>query len=799
MRRAEHIRWAALWSAGGKWATIAVALVLSGLALSFGGAAKVATDPAAALPDGAESATVLRLQQKLPSGRLLPALVVYSRPGTLTAEDKTAIRTDAARLSDLAAKERVPPPAMPPRVQTGEDTAGTGVPSPVMPPRGEGKVGPGGRVPSPTFSARGEEGEVAPEGRVAPPVFSPRGDVALVIVPLSADLPNVRLADAVGRIRAEARAGLPPGARVEVTGGAGFKADLTAVFSGADVTLLAVTASVVALLLLLTYRSPWLWLVPLTVIGVADQAAAKIVAFLTRTTGLTVDDSTLGITSVLVFGAGTNYALLLIARYREQLRVHDDRHVAMTAAVRSAAPAILASSATVTLALGTLVFALSPFNRGIGLAGAVGIVTAVVYALLVLPAAMVIFGRALFWPFAPRLGRPDPARTGLWSRVGTAVSRRPLVMALGSMAVLAVLTLGVTGIHSGLSQTEQFRERVEAMAGQETLTRAFPAGNAQPVPSESPQPVPADSPQAAPAESARPVPARSAQPTPVGSAQPVSVGGGQPVVVIARTAAAERVRAAASGVSGTRVILGERTPEYTRVDVVLAAPPGTEAAFQTIREVRTAVHAVPGADAVVGGTDAADLDERDAAVRDQKLIMPLVLAVVLAVLLVLLRSVVAAVTLVLTVVASFAAAFGAGWFAFTHFFGFPALDLSVPLLAFLFLVALGVDYNIFLTTRAREETSRHGTRQGIVTALAVTGGVITSAGILLAAVFAVLGVLPLITLTQIGVIVGFGVLLDTLLVRSVLVPALVTLLGDRFWWPGDPRRGGSDGPASSGP
>ena len=210
------------------------------------------------------------------------------------------------------------------------------------------------------------------------------------------------------------------------------------------------------------------------------------------------------------------------------------------------------------------------------------------------------------------------------------------------------------------------------------------------------------------------------------------------------------------------------------------------------------MHAVPGASAVVGGPEASDLDERDAAVRDQKLIIPLVLAVVLIVLLLLLRSIVAAVTLVLTVVASFAASFGAGWFAFTHFFGFPALDLSVPLLSFLFLVALGVDYNIFLTTRAREETPLLGTRRGIVVALAVTGGVITSAGILLAAVFAVLGVLPLITLTQIGIIVGFGVLLDTLLVRSVLVPALVTLLGDRFWWPGAPHRGGpSDGGARS--
>ncbi|MEW9527482.1 MMPL family transporter [Microbispora sp. NPDC049125] len=666
----------------GKWIVVAVATLLSGLALAFGGASKVNADPAASLPRGAESATVARLQQRLPSGRLAPALIVYSRAGALTGEDREAITGDAERLASLAVGRTVPPP-----------------------------------------------------------VFSPKEDVALLTVPLPGSLPLSRLGAAVDGIRAEARQGLPAGARAEVTGAAGFRADLASVFDGANITLLAVTASVVALLLLVTYRSPWLWLVPLGVVGVADQVAAKIVAILTRTTGLTVDDSTLGITSVLVFGAGTNYALLLIARYREQLRMHEDRHVAMAAAVRSAAPAILASSATVTLALGTLVFALSPGSRGIGLAGAVGIVTAVAYALLVLPAALVLFGRGLFWPFAPRTGQADPSRTGLWARVGGAVSRRPLVMAVFSVIVLAVLALGAVGVRSGLSETEQFRDRVEAITGQETLSRAFPAGSVQ------------------------------------------------PVTVVSRESAAAQVRAAAMVPGVERVTPGERGAGWARADAVLTAEPGSEESFATIRAMRAAVHAVPEAGAAVGGSEASDLDERDAATRDQKLIIPLVLAVVLVVLLLLLRSVVASAALVLTVIASFAASFGAGWFAFRHIFGFPALDLGVPLLSFLFLVALGIDYNIFLTTRAKEETAEHGTRQGIVTALAVTGGVITSAGILLAAVFSVLAVLPLITLTQIGVIVGFGVLLDTLLVRSVLVPAIVTLLGDRFWWPGGLSRG----------
>ncbi|GGK80791.1 membrane protein [Sphaerisporangium melleum] len=684
MRRPEHRGWAALWGARGKWVTLAVALLLSALALAFGGAAAVNTDPAAALPKGAESATVTRLSRELPSGQALPALVVYSRAGGLTEQDKAAIGADAARVAALAM---------------------------------------GGRMP--------------------PPVYA--GDVALLTVPLSGTLPIAELTGTVGEIRAEVRDGLPSGARAEVTGGAGFKVDLAAVFQDADLTLLAVTAGVVALLLLITYRSPWLWLVPLSVIGLADQVAAKVVAILTRVTGLTVDDSTLGITSVLVFGAGTNYALLLIARYREQLRHHDDRHAAMTGAVRSAAPAILASSATVTLALATLSFAASPFTRGIGLAGAIGIVTAVAYALLVLPAAMVIFGRGLFWPFAPKVGQDDPSRTGPWSRAGHFVARRPVLMTVLSVGLLAVLAAGGIGLRSGLAQTEQFRDPVEAIAGQQTLSRAFPADS------------------------------------------------GRPAVIITGTAAAEQVRAAAASIPAKpRVTIVERTPRHTRVEAVLGLEPGTPESFAAIRQLRAAVHAVPGASAVVGGPEASDLDDRDAAARDQRLIIPLVLGVVLLVLLVLLRSLVAAVTLVLTVVASFAAAFGASWFAFTHFFGFPALDLDVPLLSFLFLVALGVDYNIFLTTRAREETPRLGTRQGIVAALAVTGGVITSAGVLLAAVFAVLGVLPLITLTQIGVIVGFGVLLDTLLVRSVLVPALVTLLGDRFWWPGTPQAAAGD-------
>jgi RND superfamily putative drug exporter len=498
----------------------------------------------------------------------------------------------------------------------------------------------------------------------------------------------------------------------------------------------------VAVLLLLTYRSPWLWLVPLTVIGTGDQVASKLLAALSRVTEIRGDGAVIGITSVLVFGAGTNYALLLIARYREELRRHDDRHAAMRAALRAAAPPILASSGTVVLALLSLGLAHDPFTRSLGYAGAIGIVVAVSFALLMLPAAMVLFGRKLFWPFVPRVGDDEPTRTGFWARVGSAVTRHPVRVGVASGLALVVLALGGLGMRVGLGPTEVFLEKPEAVVGQERLAAAFPAGAAE------------------------------------------------PTIVIADADEAAAVARAVQGVPGVESVRESAQGKgRTELSVVLRAQPGSAAAYDTVSAIRTAAHAVPGAGALVGGPDAEAVDARSTATRDLVVLVPVILAIVLLVLLLLLRSVVAAVTLVGTVVATFAASLGASWFAFDHWFGFPALDLSVPLLAFLFLVALGVDYNIFLTTRAREEAAEGAAaRDAIVRALAVTGGVITSAGILLAAVFAVLGVLPLIQLAQVGVIVGFGVLLDTLVVRSVVVPALVSLLGERFWWPSHPAR-----------
>ncbi|WP_245155981.1 MMPL family transporter [Nocardioides sp. 503] len=657
---------------------VLVAIVFSALALGAGISGDESDNAAANLPDSAESARADVLQESLGTSEFTPVFAVFDRDGDkLTAEDREAVGAKVAELQKLAAS-----------------------------------------------------------GQKAFPVFAEDGAAAFIGVPLRTDTPEDDLEKPVSAIRETASADLPDGLRAQATGGPAFTVDLSKVFDGADVRLLITTACVVALLLLLTYRSPWLWLVPLSVVGIADQVAATAVDAASRVFPFSVDGQSTGITSVLVFGAGTNYALLLIARYREELRREDSRYDAMRVAWGQAAPAILASSGTVVLALLCLGFADSPSSRNIGYGGAIGIVVAVLYALVVLPAAMTLFGRRLFWPFVPHVGQADPTETGFWSKVAAAVTRRPVLVSVVGLLALVVLALPLSGLTTGLSQTEQFRATPESVTGQEVLAEHFPAGASQ------------------------------------------------PTSVLVPDAAAQDVRRAVADVDGVdRVDPGDSAEGTTALSAVLSADPGSEQAFSTVEAIRDAARQVEP-DALVGGPDAESLDSQTATDRDQALIIPMILGVVLLVLLVLLRSVVAAVVLVLTVVATFAASLGASWWAFTHLFDFPALDLSVPLLSFLFLVALGVDYNIFLTTRAKEEAARHDTRTAISVALAVTGGVITSAGILLAAVFTVLGVLPLIVLTQVGVIVGFGVLLDTLLVRSVLVPALVALLGRRFWWPG---------------
>lgn len=657
-------------------------VILSGAVFALAPEAKESNAPTAGLPDSADSTAVARIQQTLPSSDVSPAIIVVSRDsGALDAGDQAEVSKLATSL-----------------------------------------------------------GRFALGGAEVTPVYSENGEAGLLAVPLKASTGEKKIED----IRATVAKDLPDGLTAEVTGGPAFAADIQDVFAGADVRLLIATALVVALLLLVTYRSPWLWLVPLIVVALGDRVAALAVGTATHVFGYNVDGSTTGITSVLVFGAGTNYALLLIARYREELRRHEDRFAAMRAAWRQAAPAILASSVTVMLALLTLSFADTPSNRALGWSAAIGIAVAVLFGLVALPAAMVLFGRKLFWPFVPRVGQDDPSRTGVWAKVGHAVVTRPRTFVAASVAFLAVLAIGAAGIDVGLTQNERFREVPESVLGQQTLAKSFPAGFAE------------------------------------------------PTIVLARPDAVADVTTRIEQVEGVAsVSAGPASDEWAELDVVLNSDRGSAKAADAIDGLRAEL----GDEVLVGGPDAQDVDASAAASHDRLLIIPLVLLIVVGILLVLLRSVVAAIVLALTVVATYVTAMGAGWFVFTRWFDFPALDLPVPLFAFIFLVALGVDYNIFLTTRAREEAAKLPTDRAMTSALAVTGGVITSAGVVLAAVFAVLGVLPLVTLTQIGVIVGIGVLLDTLVVRSLLVPALATLLGRRFWWPSHP---GGDRPETVG-
>ncbi|CAO1652532.1 RND superfamily putative drug exporter [Salinibacterium sp. NYA9b] len=661
------------------WIVLVAAFLAAGAIFAAGSGNEEGALPGIGLPDSAESAQAAAAAGDLPGADSTVALLVYTRDGAdLTDDDIAAITSATASLSDLSA-----------------------------------------------------------EGFVPPASFSDDGTTALVTVPLDTLSEAGEQAERADEIRTEANADLPSGLSALLSGPEGFAVDIAAVFEGADFTLLITTVIVVAVLLLVTYRSPWLWLVPLIVVGTADGLAGIVAARVATLAGIQLDASVTGILSVLVFGAGTNYALLLIARYRDELRLEEDRREAMSRALRGAGPAIIASGSTVVLALLTLVFAELQGNRALGIACATGVVIAMIFALVVLPAALVLFGRGLFWPYIPKFGTEGSAERGVWHKLGVLVSKKPVAVAILGAVVLGALSLGVPQIKIGLSQTESFTQVPEAVQGQELIADAFPAGS------------------------------------------------GSPASVIVNSDYTEEAAQAAEGVDGVDAVrIGESTDTITQISVVLDDAAETEGSFAAIEALRAELSTIDGADALVGGLDAQALDVQRAQQHDQDLVIPLILGLVFIVLVLLLRSLVAPILLLLTVLASFFASLGASWLLFQSVFGFPAIDTNVVLFSFLFLVALGVDYNIFLVTRAREEAVEYGTRQGMIRALSSTGGVITSAGILLAAVFAVLGVLPLITLTQIGIIVCIGVLLDTLLVRTVIVPSLAFMLGEKFWWPG---------------
>ena len=584
--------------------------------------------------------------------------------------------------------------------------------------------------------------EVMGEAFVPPATISDDNTTAVVTIPMDEINDVDERAERVAEIRTLIGEETLPGVEAYVTGPEGFQVDLAGVFAGADFTLLLATVLIVIVLLLVTYRSPILWIVPLLVVGTADGMAGQIGRNVAAFFNITADGSITGILSVLVFGAGTNYALLLIARYKEELLLIEDRHEAMTRAVKGAGPAILASGGTVALALLTLSFAELGGNRALGLVCASGIVVAMIAALGVLPAAIVVFGRGLFWPFVPKFGGVNKSETGWWAKLGKGVSKRPVTVAILGIAVLGGLTVGSSGITIGIPETEQFRVKPEAVTGIEVLGEAFPAGASAPT-----------------------------------------------QVIAVNDYADDVIDAALDSPLVASAEVVDQNDDFSRIDVVLDAEGGSEEAYAAIETLRENVQSVPGANALVGGDDATRLAVKQAYERDQLLVIPLILVLVFIVLVLLLRALLAPILLLGSVVLSFFSAMGAAWLIFQNVFGMSGLDFSVFLYSFLFLVALGVDYNIFLVSRAREESAnladsvRQPTRQAMIKALGATGGVITSAGILLAAVFAVLGVLPLIALFQVGIIVGIGVLIDTLLVRTVVVPALAFITGDKFWWP----------------
>jgi RND superfamily putative drug exporter len=588
----------------------------------------------------------------------------------------------------------------------------------------------------------------ASTGQVAlAPFASADGRAAVVQTAITLGEDSAAVAQTVQDLRAALADHSIDGVTAQVTGGSAFGADIANSFAGADFTLLLVTIVIVAVLLILTYRSPVLWLIPLVVVALADRIAGLATNAVGGALGLEFDA---GIISVLVFGAGTNYALLLISRYREELLLSDNHRLALATAWRKTAPAIVASNVTVVLALLTLVFAVIPGTRGLGLTSAVGLVIALVAVLFALPPLLAVLGRRVFWPFVPRPGQTHSG-IGAFGAVASRVVRRPVIALAAGVALLAIMATGLWGTSIGLPQTEKFRVASESAAGLETLGEHFPAGEAQ------------------------------------------------PMIVLTNIGAVDEVSEIARDIPGViRVTpLGESADGTLSKLMVTGSPgPGTAESLTLVKNVRLAVQDIKGADALVGGAVAEDLDARAGNLQDLLVIAPLVLAVSFVVLLVLLRSLIAPALLLVVNVVSAVAAIGAGAWLSRVFFGQDALDLQVPLLSFLFLVALGIDYTIFLVHRAQSEASVHGTREGMVRAVAGTGGVITCAGIVLAGVFAALGMLPLVTLGQLGLIVGLGVIVDTLVVRTVIVPAIFSLLGDRIWWPSAPPHTVTPGDAS---
>ena len=539
----------------------------------------------------------------------------------------------------------------------------------------------------------------------------------------------------------------PSGLVVYVTGPGGVLADFVTAFGGIDGILLFVALGVVFFILLVVYRSPILPIAVLMTAVFGLAVAAMVIYPLAKNDIIGLNGQSQGILSILVVGGATDYSLLLVSRYREELHQHPSKWVAMAVAWRAAVQPIAASAATVILGLLCLLLSQLGSTRGLGPIGALGIAGALVASLTFLPAVLLVFGRRIFWPIVPRVdhvhAEDSVGRRGIWGRVAAMVGRHPRRTWVTTLVVLLACAAFVPTLKAGgITQSQIFLNKVESVTGQEVLARHFPAGSGSPVDIIAPE-------------------AKAAQ----ALAEAKSVHGVASALVGQAPGTPPKV------VDGNVLIQATLTPA--------ADSPDAEVVVEQLRSRLDRV----SPDVLVGGSTAINLDVRQASERDLRVVIPAILAVVFLVLMLLLRSLVAPVILVVANVISFAATLGVAALVFNHVLGFPGSDPATPLYAFVFLVALGIDYSIFLMTRVREETAELGTRPGILVGLAVTGGVITSAGIVLAATFSALSIIPILFLVQIAFIVAFGVLLDTLVVRSLLVPAFTYELGRRIWWP----------------
>jgi RND superfamily putative drug exporter len=755
------------------------------------------------LPGDAESTKALNATESLQKGEIAPAVIIFRRESGLTAGDRRTIAQDVEKMTAKRFPGVAPDGATAAAGGKRQDTQETSEAAAGLPP------GCG----TPTSTIPGQPAGYAP---FVGPICSKDGKAAIVTAYIKGNGEGDRILDPVKFWREEIS---DPGGGLEVkiTGGAGFSADAIEVFEGINGTLLLAAVSLVIFLLIVIYRSPMFFFIPLAAVLFAETLSRSI-GYGVSELGVTINGQSSSIMSVLVLGAGTDYALLLVARYREELHHTTDKYEAMRTALESAGPAIFASALTVIAALLCLMIAKVNGTSGLGPIAAIGIACAALSMLTLLPALLTIFGRRAFWPFVPhtpetapragavserarqrvvegsglaalaqvvlacllvlvllplvllnwllrilsgrripslivgpldravftpyemrrhRLEHAADATHGFWARLGHRVSISPRRVMLGSIGVLLIFCCGFAFFSTELTSEDSYRTEVESVEGQHLLDRSFPSGTT--------------------ALTDVVVPARSEVPA---------------------------VKRAVEGVSGVEAVSGPVASGRpgTLIQAILEPNPYSTDAFDLVEPIRDAAHrASPGA--LVGGPTAVEFDVRDAAGWDSMVIPPIILLVVFLILIVLLRAVMAPLILIGTVILSYLAALGVGYFFFDVVFGFPGSDPSLPLFAFVFLVALGVDYNIFLVARAREETQKHGSEQGMLRALAVTGGVITSAGIVLAGTFSVLAVLPLTFLTELGFVVAFGVLLDTFLVRSILVPAIALSLGDRFWWP----------------